>query len=253
MPLVGQVVPTMSPPPVRNEIVPGAVLTNAWAKWFIDWQLKANAASAAVTTVAGTTNQVNVSGSTGAVTLSLPQAIDLTATPEFARLGLGAPADATALLSVAGMLLATAAGLINRYHNVPTAGWGVPAIYGFGRRIGAASAVANVTSYTVGAADGEFLVSARVLVTTSNNHNFTVTCSYTDETNTAQTVTLPFITSAGSQVTAITNVTGAGAYAGVPQMIRCKAGTTITISSAFVGASYIAVVFTLEGLIQQVA
>lgn len=42
-----------------------------------------------VTSATGTTNQVNVSGSTGAVTFSLPQNIHTTATPQFARVGTG--------------------------------------------------------------------------------------------------------------------------------------------------------------------
>jgi hypothetical protein len=42
-----------------------------------------NLQNTGVTSVTGTTNQVNVSGSTGAVTLSLPQNIDVNATPTF--------------------------------------------------------------------------------------------------------------------------------------------------------------------------
>jgi hypothetical protein len=53
----------------------------------------------AVTSATGTSNQVIVSGSTGAVTWSLPQSIGTSSTPQFGRLGLGAAADATAVLS----------------------------------------------------------------------------------------------------------------------------------------------------------
>lgn len=59
-------------------------------------------AASAVTSITGTTNQVIASASVGAVTLSLPQDIATTSTPQFARLGLGAAADATKLLFITG-------------------------------------------------------------------------------------------------------------------------------------------------------
>jgi len=54
-----------------------------------------------VTSAIGTADQVVVSGATGAVTFSLPQSIATVSTPQFARLGLGAAADGTRLLTVA--------------------------------------------------------------------------------------------------------------------------------------------------------
>lgn len=45
--------------------------------------------AAVVSSITGTTNQVVASASTGAVTLSLPQSINTTATPQFGKLGLG--------------------------------------------------------------------------------------------------------------------------------------------------------------------
>lgn len=45
--------------------------------------------STGVSSITGTTNQVVASASTGAVTLSLPQSIATSSTPQFARLGLG--------------------------------------------------------------------------------------------------------------------------------------------------------------------
>jgi hypothetical protein len=53
-------------------------------------------------TLAGTTNQVTVSNASGDLTVSLPQNIHTAATPQFARLGVGAAADATHILKVAG-------------------------------------------------------------------------------------------------------------------------------------------------------
>ena len=50
-------------------------------------------ATGGVSSIAGTTNQVIASASTGAVTLSLPQSIATSSTPQFARMGLGIGAD----------------------------------------------------------------------------------------------------------------------------------------------------------------
>lgn len=58
-----------------------------------------------VSTLTGTTNQVVVSSSTGNVTLSLPQDIATSSTPQFARLGIGAAADGTYHLKLNGALL----------------------------------------------------------------------------------------------------------------------------------------------------
>lgn len=58
--------------------------------------------SGIVTSITGTANQVIASGATGAVTLSLPQSIATSSTPQFAKVGIGAAADATRLLLVQG-------------------------------------------------------------------------------------------------------------------------------------------------------
>lgn len=59
--------------------------------------------------VSGTANQISVSGSPkvlgSATTLSLPQNIHTAATPQFARIGLGAAADGTYLLNLNGALV----------------------------------------------------------------------------------------------------------------------------------------------------
>lgn len=138
------------------------------------------------------------------------------------------------------------------YASVNTTGWGVPAIYGNGRFTAQTAAKASVATYTVGAADGSFMVSANVLVTTSTAHTFTVTCTYTDESNTSRTLTLTFSQISGTLLTAITNVTGAGAYEGIPLHIRAKAGTAITIASA-AGGTYTTVVYNIEGTICQIS
>lgn len=141
-------------------------------------------------------------------------------------------------------------GKTTTYNNIATAGWGVEAIYGSGRSTAQTAAVASVATYTIGAADGSFLVSANVNVTTSTTHNFAVQVDYTDETNTAQTLTLTLSQLAGALVIAITNVTGAGPYEGVPLHIRCKASTAITIKTA---GTFTTVTYNVEGSIRQIA
>ena len=119
-----------------------------------------------------------------------------------------------------------------------------------GRATAQTAAVASVATYTLGAADQTFEVSANVLVTTSSAENFTVTCAYTDEGNTARTVTLNFQILAGTIGTAINFANGAVPYEGVVVHIRCKASTAITIATTgtFTGATY-----NVEGVIKRTA
>lgn len=141
-------------------------------------------------------------------------------------------------------------GEINKYKSVATAGWGVPAIYGSGRSAAQTAAVASVATYTVGAADGSFIVSANVNVTVSTAHTIAVQVDYTDETNTSRTLTLSFSQLAGAFINSITNLTGAGPYEGIPMHIRCKASTAITVKTT---GTFTTVTYNVEGLIQQIA
>lgn len=119
-----------------------------------------------------------------------------------------------------------------------------------GRSAAQTAAIASVATHTLGAADASFEVSANVLVTTSSAEAFTVTCAYTDEGNTARTLTLPFVILAGTTVAAINSANGAVPYEGVPVHIRCKASTAITIATTgtFTGATY-----NVEGIIKRIA
>jgi hypothetical protein len=135
-----------------------------------------------------------------------------------------------------------------QYNAITTAGWGVPAIYGSGYSAAQTAAVASVATYTVGAADGLFDVRAYVNVTTSTLHTIAVQVAYTDETNTAQTLTLTFSQLAGTLVTSITNATGAGPYEGVPVTIYCKASTSITIKTT---GTFTTVTYNVAGSIAQ--
>lgn len=143
------------------------------------------------------------------------------------------------------------AGKTALYNNVATAGWGHPAIYAAGRVTAQSAANASIATYTLPAADGSFIVSANVLVTTATTHNFTVTCAYTDEGNTARTLTFTFSNVGGTLATSIINTGGTVPYEGVPLHIRCKASTAITIATA-AGGVYTSVAYNAEGIIQQV-
>lgn len=144
----------------------------------------------------------------------------------------------------------TLGGKTTKYNNIATAGWGTPAIYGSGRVTAQSAAAAAFAAYTVGAADGSFLVSANVNVTTSTLHSFTVTVTYTDETNTSRTLVLTFSQIAGVLVSTITNTTGAGPYEGLPLHIRCKASTAITFATV---GTFTTVAYNAEGVITQIA
>lgn len=123
----------------------------------------------------------------------------------------------------------------------------VPTIVGTDRKTGLVAAQALAT-YTVGAADASYQISANVLITTATLFNFSVTCTYTDESNTSRVVTLNFSQLSGVFVTSMTNLLAAPAYEGVPLHIRAKAGTTIIIAST---GTFTTVVYNLEERITQ--
>lgn len=56
----------------------------------------------------------------------------------------------------------------------------------------------------------------------------------------ARTVTIPFARLDGTIITAITNVTGAGPYEGIPLTIRAKASTNVVFKTTgtFTGITY---------------
>jgi hypothetical protein len=152
-------------------------------------------------------------------------------------------------LNGAGALL----GKITSYNGVATVGWGVPSIVATGRVLAVSNAAtASVATYTVGAADGSFEVSGNVNVTTATTHSFQLQVSFTDETNTARLLGIYLVNNTGGNTFTIVNTNGTGPYAGMPQLIRAKAGTVITVLTQAAG-TYTAVVYNVEGMIKQVA
>ena len=139
---------------------------------------------------------------------------------------------------------------ISAINGVTSSGnFGVPVVVASGRSAAQVAAVASVSTFTVGAADGSFEISANVNVTTSTVHDFTVTCAYTDEGNTARTFTFGFAQLAGATLLSnITNVTGAGPYESPHYHIRAKSGTAITIATT---GTFTTVTYNVEGLVKQ--
>lgn len=148
-----------------------------------------------------------------------------------------------------GITIASTGG-ITRYLSVNTAGHGVPAIYASNRAAAQIAANASVCTFTP-AADASLEVSANVLVTTAGTHAFTVVCTYTDEGNTARTLTLDFTLVAGSAiVTSIANANGTVPYHGATRRIRAKGGTAVTIATT---GTFTTVTYNVEGTIKQIA
>lgn len=112
------------------------------------------------------------------------------------------------------------------------------------------TAAATLTSYTVGASDAPFTVSANILVTSSTTHSFTPQCTYTDESNTVRVLNLTTLTTPGTFNIQITNTGGAIPYHSPTYHIRAKAGTTITIATS---GTFTSVVYNGGGLIVQEA
>lgn len=121
---------------------------------------------------------------------------------------------------------------------------------GHARATAQTAANTNVLTVAVGGADGTFQLLANVLVTTSTAHSFGVTVDYTDESNVARTLTIPVAQLAGTLITAITNVTGAGPYEGVALTIRAKSGTNIVFKTA---GTFTTVTYNVDCSVIQVA
>src|ERR1035437_1564488 len=165
-----------------------------------------------------------------------------TAPLPYSKLFLGATANNTAQLT------GTFTG--NRIVTIPDASFTISQAGTTGRVTTKTAAAAGILTYTVGATDQSFTVSGNVLVTASVTHSFTMTVSYTDESNAARVLTLNFSQVAGSTFSPlITNTSGTGPYEGVPLHIRCKASTTITFATV---GTFTSVTYNAEGSVQPI-
>jgi len=120
-------------------------------------------------------------------------------------------------------------------------------IVGKQRVTGITNSAQALTAINVGASDTSFWVSSNVDITTSTLYSFQVFCTYTNESGVSTQTPLPFISpNTGSFIatgTIANTIGGAVSYGSSPIHIRCKAGTTITISSA---GTFTGVVYNIE-------
>lgn len=125
----------------------------------------------------------------------------------------------------------------------------VSAIVAQARATAQTAAAASIATFTP-TADATFRVTGNILVTTATNHSFTMTCTYTDEGNTARTLTLPFVLVAGSAIViTVANATGTVPYQGLPIQVRAKANTAITLQTT---GTFTTVTYNVEGIIERV-
>lgn len=142
---------------------------------------------------------------------------------------------------------ANPAGQINKYKSITTVGWGIPAIYGSGRSTAQTAAVASVATYTCGAADGSFEISANANITAFIAGTFNIQVDYTDETNSSRTLTLNFSSLTGTIGIALA---AAGPFEGLVSHIRCKASTAITVKTT---GTFTSLTYNVETIIKQTA
>src|SRR5437667_798602 len=115
------------------------------------------------------------------------------------------------------------------------------------RQTAQTAAIASLLAFTVGAADGLFRIQGNVNITTFVAGTFNMTVAYTDETNTARTLTLNFSSLTGTLGVAIA---AAGPFEGIPTVIRCKASTTITVATS---GTFTSLTYNAEAMLEQLA
>ena len=143
-------------------------------------------------------------------------------------------------------------GEITKYNNISTAGLGVTATYA-AANITAQSAAATITSYTAPASDGDYEVSASMNVTAATGISTSLTVTYTDVNNAAQTLLLPVQKAGGTGGTDLANglIITTGDFVTPVTKLRVKASTTITIKTAT--GTFSGVTYSAAGNIKQVA
>lgn len=145
---------------------------------------------------------------------------------------------------------ATFAKKITSYNGVTLAGNDVLTIPAYGTVTGA-SAAGTITgaSITSAASDTVYHVSAEMNVTAATALSTTLTCTYTDVSNTSRTMIFPVQQLTGSFI-AGGLITGTGAWETPVMHIKAKASTTITIAVAagtFSGVTYSASAIVGQG------
>lgn len=139
---------------------------------------------------------------------------------------------------------------VTSYNGIATAGWGMGAVQAAAEVTAQAAANASIATYTVGAADGTFRVSAQLDCTAATVLSTTLQCTYTDKSNTARTMIFPIQQLTGSFI-AGGLISGTGAWETPVMHIRCKAATAITILTAT--GTFSGVTYSADAVIEQVA
>lgn len=142
-------------------------------------------------------------------------------------------------------------GAISDVAGITTVGTGGFPILVANQRVTARTAAHNMTAYTNISGDTTVLVTVNLNVTASTTHAFNCEIAYTDETNTARTLTVPFTLLDGTTATSIANANGAVPYVSHPLHLRCKSATTITVRTQAAG-TYTSVTYNYEYFIEQI-
>lgn len=132
----------------------------------------------------------------------------------------------------------------------PVGGIGFPVIVSAGRVVATTTAIpvgAPITSFLVGGSDGSFIVSGGVLVTADTATTLQLQISYTDEGGTSRD---PLVINLSSLAGVLApGIAATGVYEGIPLHIRAKAGTTISVYTAFTINS--SMTYNVEAVVQQ--
>lgn len=140
---------------------------------------------------------------------------------------------------------------VTNYNNAATAGTGVTVVRAQAN-ISGQTTNATITSYANPATDADYYVSGQMSVTASTTLATTITCTYTDVSNTARTMVMPVQPLSGT-FTAAGAISGAGASIWeTPVMhIRAKASTTITLLTS--AGTFTGVTYSASGVIAQLS
>jgi hypothetical protein len=163
------------------------------------------------------------------------------------------PSGAVLQFSVNNVIaLEVAAGGIDRYNNIATAGTGVPAIYGSYSTTGNTGAVSNAINFTPQGVASRYRLSWSIDVTTATSHNFHLVGTWKDASGIARSQTLGGSDPAGNALVAgaITNAIGAGVYYGSVVFSIDNSATAITISTA---GTFTTTVYNFDAILQQLA
>jgi hypothetical protein len=191
----------------------------------------------------GTTGSLSLKTNNGTTGLQIVDAVggrNVTITPSATNPTISTTAGSLAITpAIASLGGTTASGAL-----------GVSVIVATGRATAQTAANASISTFTVGAADASFEISANVRVTTATSHNFQAVVNFTDEGSAVNALTLNFITNNGAVVTNVVNATGTVQYSGIPAQIRAKAGTAITVTTS---GTFTTVTYNVEGMIKRIA